>query len=1743
MMRNVKDDELKSTEVNFEHVRSITINQIENISTTITNLRTGDFLVLDIDNILLMTGLKKDEDTYFFIEPALVEQLRVIRERGGIQIIGFTTQSEDDKFRAMNYLRKMAITLDDIIHVPSETIEENKQLQKGKLLKKYLSGLANKPTRIIVIDNNIGELENIKLYAENYKTHWLLYQYLRPQHQNIQTLQHQIAQEFFQETMKNPIDKNGQKLDDKSFFPPHLKGFIKVKSLGDKTTNIFLIHNPKTKQNLIIKHSNNPDVIKLEILCNVIYQSLGVPVPRVEAYNRLPNKLARNLNLTSPYGIFQVSEHIEHDQYNLTEEKLRELVSQHFIAHVLLGNVNVTRKDNFIGPFLINTSTNFLIDEVDGNYKEDPTLLSELYTLRDETTNLVGHDWFSHLSDNEIKSQIKNCITKQENFEKVIWEVSSQLLMSEHLRYQFLQYISDRFDALVTSYCPEEKLFAKTDKKSQEGKTAAGILTYQIVNGIPYVLLGKRDDYQMWDNFGGKSDANETYLYETAQREVAEESTRTINYQHLDLFHNPSHDLITEKNKSMHIYRMYIVQHSGVIDILKLKDEEHTEYQWVRVDEILQGLQSKIAKVYDENTVSVQLADGNTITLYPPFYEMLQQQPVRENLQRLAEGKKLLNRHTQGKAGQYEFKKGRAIQSPVKIREQISETILNHADLIREFKRKNKQPQEIISTTSQSLSQSEVHLKALLGTNYQYNNVDENVRFFIKKYLRNKYYVDRLEDRIINQFVRFIEEEKRNKEKYFYFYHACDSKVGFAYTIYTKLYETLRKEDNWSAFRASQHYFENFPTINEFIAHYSNNGAKDIDNNQENFNECALSTNVFLFGNYGSPSSSSIEYLMTNSSRREINLLDLLKKIFQPFSLSDNDYELLLTLYKQAEELGGCLYQIGLPKEQLPDISYPAGSLGVMNEYANTRNLLTIMMQLEQDVETPQIFEQTLQYIENLQARIILPPSQRVMVSKMTEKEGNGIDQKLLDKTIRGIVFRILQNLSTVNETMLDRTSLFNSLKSTYLINGIPLAVADATTLTKAIIDNNEALLRNILTANPKMKQSKLSLKLSYIDTKNSELDKAMPLLDLILLHTTFSSEFIAEIFGRDWWEKTKIERKGKDFQFIKKIYDRILKEDRTSFLICYQDMIDNVDDFCFFLGHIPENSRLEYSKKHQHLINNTSDLTSILRLLGVNDETRHYAMAYEDKINNGEILSIFLNLLPENERLAFAKKYQSTIRDGKELVQVVEKLDMNSHFDFIMECQEVIRFGDEIPAVLSMLEKDIRIYFLSDHELKITNAKVLGEILYHLPKEEQFPLAKRHQRLIDQHSIRSFIEELQEDDRLSFLKHYRDNVTYENIPHVLALIPQKERFDFVSMVLKDIVIQYNFISIYNLLDEDHRLSLLYQTKHLIDLNILDKYTANLSEHDKLKFFMVHRKQIQKPNHIEILWNNLSETQKSTFIKEHQDNIQTFNDFIFCLYAFPENKRFNLAKKYQDKISNANELVLTLHKLSDREQIIFAKECEHLIKNFSDLEVVLTSLNGTNNDRPEFLYTHQDKINDGFDLSFSLTILPENARLAFANNYQHKINTSKELRYVLNELPQNDRLPFLMKNKDKIDEKHIGHFIYLLPPNLHLIFTKEIRSKITSFETTLLLIKQLRVEDRFEFAVGMLRTINCNKEEIEAITAHLPEDSKEKMNLSSQIKERSETNMRFFKEISISDDSNINESNANATENNNGLKK
>ena len=783
-------------------------------------------------------------------------------------------------------------------------------------------------------------------------------------------------------------------------FPDRLDGFVLQHRLGGGTASVFTIINPTTHQELVLKYGAHEDAAKMEMLCHAVYQALGVQVPGMRVYHTLPAELASSLGLQNPCGMFQVSEFIK-ELSPTKKHNIEKAARRDFTAHVLLGNIDVAKSDNFIegenGVHLIDAGANFIFRAKGAVRGEDPGIPAEVDSLRDKKINAAACEWFARLSEADIARQVTSLMQRGKQMEAAVWHASSHLQLPDELRNRFLECLSDRLDYLVTRFCHGAESHAKRDKKAYPASTAAGILTYAMINHVPHILLSKRTRHEWWGNFGGKSEDRDVYLLDTAQREVAEESSQLLNYSKAELSHSPSHDLVSGSGRQQFIYRLYFCQHEE-INTSDLRDAEHSEHQWVPITAVMAALASNERITLEHMSTAVIHHGVDSLPLYPPLYQMLMQSPVYQNLQKLASSAVLSRMHTLGfvddrRAPQLDYC---PLVTPVQKREQISETLQHKSRMLRELKKMNLPPVKVggdILPAARPLSQSEVHLQAILGKAYQQNNPAANVRIFVEKYYRLFGIADDSDqkERLISLTSMMLDSEISGSADYTYFYHGCNDHVAFAYDVYSALYQALQADDQWTALRVDNEHFKSFGNINEFIAHYSANGKQAIDNNGEHYNDCALSTNVFLFGNHDTDTSNSLYYLVANHVARNIDLEALFANLLQPFHVSKEDIKQLLHVFTRYRKgRGGTLYQIAMPHEQAQLMAYPASAGGGMNTFVGCVDLPSTLQALRtSDLQD----KKTVEYIKNLQARLMVPPHQRLQLKALHWQDHAAIAQ------------------------------------------------------------------------------------------------------------------------------------------------------------------------------------------------------------------------------------------------------------------------------------------------------------------------------------------------------------------------------------------------------------------------------------------------------------------------------------------------------------------------------------------------------------------------------------------------------------------------------------------------------------------------------------------------------------------------------------------------------------------------------
>lgn len=526
-------------------------------------------------------------------------------------------------------------------------------------------------------------------------------------------------------------------------------------------------------------------------------------------------------------------------------------------------------------------------------------------------------------------------------------------------------------------------------------------------------------------------------------------------------------------------------------------------------------------------------------------------------------GKSLVCHHTQGTPAHPIIKPLIANTCPLEtVKQRQHQTVnwsINHAKVMQELKSSIKK--RILSSQSDAtpfakinlnLSQSEIYLKAVLANYYQEHQLENNVHYFFNHYDTSAKHLDiSQKNKLIQQCIQFIKDEKKFGDDYIYFYHGCDDKVTFAYSIYTFLYETLQTSDHWPVLRAINKHFKKFKNIKQFINYYSQFGKCYIDNNATGYKECAISANVFLPGNHETDTSNSIKYYIENNTRSSIDLQSLLMELFQPFLVSNYDIKKLLQLYKHCvKNQKGSLYQLRISRNQASYYSYPAGFLGKMNKLNGEKNIDKILTILREKMNEQPADYDIVKYIKSLQARIFLPPDTSF---EITHSQWHSVDyQSLLVRVMNPILSTMMLN---IGQQDIDNPAIKNDLPLFRIVNDI----CNRRNASLQTIFLPRILLENIKKSNAKKVKGFLmrfpQFRYYPIDQIMFPLCPANSVLEYIVKRPELAS-ILSDCYDENWWKHYTITT----FSDISLILPKLVSAERYKLLESHLDKIAQAD-------------------------------------------------------------------------------------------------------------------------------------------------------------------------------------------------------------------------------------------------------------------------------------------------------------------------------------------------------------------------------------------------------------------------------------------------------------------------------------------------------------------------------------------------------------------------------------------------------
>lgn len=1484
------------------------------------------------------------------------------------------------------------------------------------------------------------------------------------------------------------MPKNSQQLlidsDISTQFPKDLTQLEYDSSLGGGTASTFKVTDIKTGKDYVLKLASSELQLKIEILMNVLYRRLGVPVPNVQAWYTIPESLAQKLNLKKSARMVQLSPWIEAD--SITNEKaIIAQARKDFAVHAFMGNIDVAKVDNYIQDkssgtvLLIDSGANFIFKSLGTLREETAVEVGEINSLR-----IFAKEWFADLDEEEIARQVRSLIGKRDVIEHTMWEISQQLEFSLSLQKQLLAGFAHRLDNLAQRYGFAIQPFAKRDKAAIAGKTAAGVMHLQRNEANELlVLLSRRTRHNWCDNFGGKSDEGDLSLAHTAQRECHEESNTLLYYSERELTEAPFHDLITHNDATgQYLYRMYFVESTHPLDISYLVDSEHSSHHWVCLREIQKALlQGEFIVEEEKRTIQVPDVTGQNVIIFPPLYHMLSQEPVKHLIAELLKDQ-VSTKHTQGTIDARQISERnpyRPLTSPTDVIWTITNTLLKKSNLHSAIKHRAStflpEQQQFISS---SLSPSEEHLRLIMGDDFQtHAAIEVNVETFLKKYYVEEKFSISEKQRLVNQAKEMILQEKAHPERVF-FYHGVNDGIAYVYTIYTVLYQLLEADSRWITLRTDNILFHRLLNIQEFIAYFQEQSPEGIINNYtKGFMECAISVNIFLFGNHDNSDSCSINYYTSNTVLSAVNLRQMLLTCLQPMRVSSLNIDKLLKLvsdFPWAEQ--GVLYQISLPRDVVNRYAYTTGSKGCVNPFLTESNKTTDVSQLLDMLTSGKVGKE---YISRVQARVMLPPD--VPVSARTYHWGPLVPaekqqrfNRQLERVAQDIVFEIINHRNPFS-WLNSRTPLIRYMYDVYRQAGLNAEMDSITDeLVLQLLEARDfESIKTITELHPEYKDKPLrSPQTVYAARVIAGKEKEYMTLLERLLQLRDSAATIRAIYGE-------------------RFYEGHLNT------LCFIQVFDAIE----------ENQKLLFARTHQEWIKGIDDLVLLLKRLPA-DNQLEFAIIYQDKITNASQLAQVLACLPEKHRLNFASTCQDKMETDGRLSSVLAQLPREARADFAAKNQNKISKMNEVLNILAQLPEDTRLDFASIHQDKIINGELVC-ILVLLPENSRLTFTNKNDDKIIGYELSRILTLIPEDSRMNFVKNHKDKIIKAGLHNILSQLLEHVRLD-VARIHQNEIPSHHLANVLGILSEKDRLDFASTNQDKISSYELGPVLSQLPENVRVDFATKHQDKIN-PNVFACVLNQLPEIVREDFVKAHEDKINGDN-LANVLYSLPNSARLNFAHRYQNKIFGCR-LPDILNAFPENTKVAFASEYINKIKTDDELVKVLGCL--PEDSRAGFISMHQDKIrnNNKQVRQEILVLIPRESRLEFAIAHQDKMQGDFELATILSLLPDDVRLDFAIANEDKINTgDQLASVLEHIPEPARLAFAIRHQDKIKGDSYLAEILNRLPKEERFDFAMTQRDKINF-VHRLASIVGELPKDVRLNFSMMYQDKIKSASDL------------------------------
>ena len=476
-----------------------TVPHINNISDLDSNFRSGDFVVVDIDETIIKTGKDRYDDKTFLLSLDTKFPHTVRRwmddPKGNIRFTFLTARAQKYQEKTNSHIKLMSYPDNTkVIFSPNEEI--SKKSNKGSALINELKSLIYLPKRIVVVDDLCGNIQDIDESLANNKDY------------------RNIPRALYLKKSNYRIFPNGNAAVD---LPENLLDLKYVNSISGGSGGVHILKDQNNSKQYTFKCVENPEQMKEEMVADALYQALGIPVPEFAVYDHRPNELKEKCPGPGPY---RLARWVEKDKKS-DSDLMKQEVKKHFIADAFLGNWDIVA-DDFKNVILDSNKKLWRIDnggslrfrakgELKSEVKDwNPNIVNELESMRDKNINSDGFSVYGTLSEEELSCQANELYRKSHKLFASLDDIAKGIDLKNHEEVR--EMLRRRLDHLVKRFdIKDTKVSFKALARMPATKdSAAGILVYSVdpKTKKQVVLLGKRTNHRWWGNFGGKSDIN-----------------------------------------------------------------------------------------------------------------------------------------------------------------------------------------------------------------------------------------------------------------------------------------------------------------------------------------------------------------------------------------------------------------------------------------------------------------------------------------------------------------------------------------------------------------------------------------------------------------------------------------------------------------------------------------------------------------------------------------------------------------------------------------------------------------------------------------------------------------------------------------------------------------------------------------------------------------------------------------------------------------------------------------------------------------------------------------------------------------------------------------------------------------------------------------------------------------------------------------------------------------------------------